>query len=194
MLEESELKATLDTCVIFPVNACDALLTLAEFGMFQPIWSSSILNELIRTTADSIRLSEPRGLQKRVEEMNEFFPYAIHDAPSLLVYRWQLALPDPKDGHVVATAIASKSSLIITENLRDFPNHLLAKSGIAAVSFDSFMTTMLTRDPETVHKAFMNMIKKRTNPQISLLEQLLKLENLSPNFNRVFRKYLNTLD
>jgi len=40
----------------------------------------------------------------------------------------------------------------------------------------------------------MNMIKKRTNPQISLLEQLLKLENLSPNFNRVFRKYLNTLD
>jgi len=194
MLEESELKATLDTCIIFPVTACDALLTLAEFGMFQPIWSSSILNELIRTTTDSFQPFEHRGLRKRVEKMNEFFPYDIHDAPASVVYRWQLVLPDPKDGHVVATAIASKSSLIITENLRDFPNHVLAKLGIAAVSFDSFMTTMLTSDPETVHKAFKNMIKKRTNPQISLLEQLLKLENLSPNFNREFRKYLNTLD
>jgi hypothetical protein len=70
----------------------------------------------------------------------------------------------------------------------------LAKSGIAAMSFDLFMNTMLTRNPESVHKAFKNMIKKRTNPQISLLEQLLKLEKLSPNFNREFRKYLNTLD
>jgi predicted nucleic acid-binding protein len=194
MLEESGLKATLDTCVIFPVTVCDALLTLAEFGMFQPIWSSSILNELIRTTTDSIQPFEHRGLRKRVEEMNEFFPYAIHDASASVVYRWQLVLPDPKDGHVVATAIASKSSFIVTENLKDFPNHLLAKSGIVAMSFDSFMNTMLTRNPESVHKAFKNMIKKRTNPQISLLEQLLKLEKLSPNFNREFRKYLNTLD
>jgi predicted nucleic acid-binding protein len=194
MLKESEQKATLDTCILFPVTACDVLLTLAEFGMFQPIWSSSILNELLRATLDSSQPIEHRGLRKRVEEMNEFFPYASHDAPSLLVYRWQLVLPDPKDGHVVATAIASKSSFIVTENLKDFPNHLLAKSGIVAMSFDSFMNTMLTRNPESVHKAFKNMIKKRTNPQISLLEQLLKLEKLSPNFNREFRKYLNTLD
>jgi hypothetical protein len=194
MLKESELKATLDTCVLFPVTACDALLTLAEFGMFQPIWSSSILNELIRTTTDSFQPIEHRGLRKRVEDMNAFFPYAIHEAPSLLVYRWQLVLPDPEDGHVVATAIASKSSLIITENLRDFPNHLLAKSGIAAVSFDSFMTTMLTRDPNTVHKAFESMMRKRTNPPLSMLEQLLQLGNLSPNFNREFREYLSVQD
>jgi len=194
MQKESELKVTLDTCVLFPVTACDALLTLAEFGLYQPIWSSSILNELIRTTADSFQPIEQIGLRKRMDNMNAFFPHAIHDAPSLLVYRWQLVLPDPEDGHVVATAIASKSSVIVTENLKDFPNHLLAKSGIAALSFDSFMTTMLTRDPNTVHKAFESMMRKRTNPPLSMLEQLLQLENLSPKFNREFREYLSAQD
>jgi len=162
--------------------------------MFQPIWSSSILNELIRTTADSFQPIEHLGLRKRVEDMLAFFPHALHYAPSLLVYRWQLVLPDPEDGHVVATAIASKSSLIVTENLKDFPNHLLAQSGIAAVSFDSFMTTLLTRDPKTVHKAFESMMRKRTNPPLSMLEQLLQLENLSPKFNREFREYLSAQD
>ncbi len=41
--------AFLDTCVLFPMNLRDVILTIAEVGVCQIQWSPDILDELERT-------------------------------------------------------------------------------------------------------------------------------------------------
>jgi hypothetical protein len=50
-----------------------------------------------------------------------------------------LSLPDPDDRHVLATAIEIEADYIVTNNLRDFPDRLLAGEGIRACSPDDFI-------------------------------------------------------
>jgi hypothetical protein len=41
-----------------------------------------------------------------------------------------LHLPDPKDRHVLASAIRAKSAVVVTMNLKDFPQGNIAQYGI----------------------------------------------------------------
>src|SRR5690606_8440654 len=51
-----------------------------------------------------------------------------------------LALPDPNDRHVLAAAIKGHADLIVTANLKDFPNEVLKRWGIKAQHPDEFLT------------------------------------------------------
>lgn len=52
-------------------------------------------------------------------------------------------LPDPDDRHVVAAAIHSGASLIITFNLKDFPDEALKPYNLAAQHPDDFIVDLL---------------------------------------------------
>jgi hypothetical protein len=49
-----------------------------------------------------------------------------------------LTLPDPDDGHVLASAIYARAGVIITNNLSDFPPTALGVHGITAAHPDRF--------------------------------------------------------
>lgn len=50
-----------------------------------------------------------------------------------------LSLPDEEDGHVLAAAIRSRSSVIVTFNLKDFPAAMLDEYKVEAQHPDEFI-------------------------------------------------------
>lgn len=66
---------------------------------------------------------------------------AIHDA-HITGYQYlvdALTLPDAKDRHVLAAAIAGSVDVIVTLNLRHFPHEYLAPHGLEAQHPDTFL-------------------------------------------------------
>ncbi len=55
--------------------------------------------------------------------------------------------PDPDDRHVVAAAIECGATTIVTGNVRDFPQAVLAPFGIRAVKLDDFALAGIDADP-----------------------------------------------
>lgn len=190
MQQKKELRVTLDACIIFQLAACDTLLHTAEQNLFKPIWSEQILNEVLATSQKVLDARQQIGVLSRIEDMNTNFKASLFQTRKLWIENIQSILPDPKDAHVVALAIEAGSKLIVTENLRDFPNYLLQPLGIQAVSFDGFMTLIFESDPKAVIDGLEKLVSRKTNPPLSILEHLLQLERLSPNFNKEVRGYL----
>lgn len=192
MPQERELRATLDACIIFQLAACDTLLHASEAGLFVPIWSTAILEEVVRASHKVHHPDKHKGLSKRIADMNNSFIDAVVDSQIEIKTFPKNSLPDPGDAHVIATALASKSDFIVTENLKDFPDDFLGPLGIKATSFDSFMSYLFERDPHAVMESLTVLTLEKTNPPISILEHLFKLEALSPNFNKSVREWLAT--
>ena len=58
-----------------------------------------------------------------------------------------LTLPDPDDCHVLAAAIHSSSTHIVTYNLSDFPDSILGSYEIEAIHPDLFLSALLDDEP-----------------------------------------------
>ncbi|MGK7651294.1 PIN domain-containing protein [Roseovarius sp. B08] len=63
----------------------------------------------------------------------------------------KIALPDPNDNHVLAAAIATSASVIVTDNLADFPSAVLDPHAIQAISADDFIADTIELDPSGGH-------------------------------------------
>ena len=55
-----------------------------------------------------------------------------------------------KDKHVLATAVACKANVIVTQNLKDFPPNLLAPFEVEAQSPDRFLVHLFQIDRELI--------------------------------------------
>jgi hypothetical protein len=60
----------------------------------------------------------------------------------------ELALPDPDDRHVLAAAIHSFASYIVTYNLSDFPASKLDVHNVVAIHPDIFLSALLDNDAD----------------------------------------------
>jgi hypothetical protein len=88
-----------------------------------------------------------------------------------------LTLPDPDDCHVLAAAMTGRCDVIVTFNLKDFPDSALQPFGIERQDPDSFLLYQLDLSPGK----FLNAIRKHRarlkNPPVSqdqYLEILLR--------------------
>jgi hypothetical protein len=92
----------------------------------------------------------------------------------------RLDLPDPDDRHVLAAAIHCDADLIVTVNLKDFPDAALNQFDITAQHPDSFVLGLLKTAPEIVIATMREHRLSLKNPTKSAEDYLatLKLHGL----------------
>ena len=175
MIHSVKFKAVLDTNVIYPVIIRDLLFWFAFYELYTPKWSTTIFAEwkdvMIRK---GITIEE---VEKRVQRASSAFPDAlVSNYESLIAL---LTLPDQNDRHVLAAAIKSNADVIVTNNLKDFPEKYLNSFGVKAKSADDFLTDIIDLNPEIAIKAFREMVLNRKNPNMDEFEVLESLRKVA---------------
>jgi PIN domain len=142
--------ALLDTCVLWPSLQRDFLLSLAVEGLYRPVWSSVILDELEyeEATKRIARGEDESTATCRAIDLVSQMRTAFADAEA---FGWEAldgtyGLPDTNDEHVVAAAFTAGAGVIVTHNLKDFPADKLPR-GIDALAPRQFAENTVALNP-----------------------------------------------
>ena len=121
------------------------LLSLAEAGLYRVRWSARILEETARAID---RITEGNGNpSKQIDVMDRAFPEATVDGFEQIEDVILAGdLKDRDDAHVIAAAIKCGASVIVTDNLKDFPKELLKAYDIEAKMADDFIADIIDLD------------------------------------------------
>ena len=87
-----------------------------------------------------------------------------------------LELPDPDDRHVLAAAIHCSAEMIVTFNIRDYPQEILKPYGIEAIHPDDFISHQLGLYPVVVCRATRQQRLSLKKPPLSIQDYLASLE------------------
>ncbi|MCD2157974.1 PIN domain-containing protein [Rhodococcus cerastii] len=119
-----------DANVLYPNVLRDVLIRFAQTGLVHARWTDRILDETFRNLGQD----RPDIPSVKPDKLRELMNAAV---PDCLVTGYEklisaLALPDVDDRHVLAAAIRAGAQVIVTANLRDFPDSELEQFGVEA--------------------------------------------------------------
>lgn len=177
VMSEPRLAAICDACVLYPITMADLLTSLGEAGLYHPRWTREIHEEWIRNVIEN-RGASGTVTREKLEARRDAMIEAIEDS---LVEDYEelipnLTLPDHDDRHVLAAAIKSEANLILTINLKDFPQQTLAAWNLTAKHPDAFTSELLQTDQEAVVAVVREIRGRRKRPPISAEDFLAQLE------------------
>ena len=155
------MRVCLDACVLVPTALRGILLRLVGDGAFEPIWSEQIFEEWRRA---DIRIHPEAAAALAAEHalLKDRWPDAMARADEGFIE--QIALPDPNDRHVLASAVQGGADVLVTANVKDFPKAAMARFGIGLRHPDAFLLELaelwrpqiadaIDRELELAHRA-----------------------------------------
>lgn len=170
----SGLIAFLDANVLYSAALRDLLMRLALQGLFHPKWSAIVHEEWMAAVQQNFPNITRQQLERTRDLMNL---YAKDSLVSGFEHQIEmLQLPDPDDRHVLAAAIHAQAMVIVTQNLKDFPQRVLTPYGIEVQHPDEFIWHLLHRDPGAVVAAAHQHRSNLKTPPRSVADYLTTLE------------------
>lgn len=173
--------ALLDTCVLVPSVLRDLLLELGTSPAYRPVWSDRIENELRQTIVElrARRGRDPEETQAYVTRLLHQMNTALPDARATVEPGSEetvSGLPDPDDNHVVAAAVAGRADVVVTFNLRDFPDDVLPGQ-LFSQSPDDFLLDLWGLYPALIDDAIEKILQRtgRRGPRWTRTELLDRL-------------------
>jgi predicted nucleic acid-binding protein len=177
--------AVLDANVLFHMPLCETLLRLAEIELFDPFWSDRILDEMSRNLVSNLGIGQDKS-ERRVQLMREAFDAAA--VPAEAIEQLEPAMTNnEKDRHVLAAAVASGSQVVVTFNLRDFPDAACEPLGVETLHPDEFLMNLHDLDPVAVRAVVDLQAAELTTPPMTVDEVLDTLETVVPSFANAVR-------
>lgn len=178
--------ALFDTNVLYGAVLNDFVLWLADRGLFRPLWSPDIIEEL------RINLLEngetPRLVEKRIATMTTYFPDAMVTGYEPLIDGLTC---DEKDRHVLAAAIRANAEVLVTFNVKDFPQESVATFDVEVVHPDDFLLDQLDLYPGPTVGTFRQLVETYDSPEMTNEDLLLSLSRVVPGFSAALRDHLD---
>jgi predicted nucleic acid-binding protein len=163
-----------DANVLYPSTLRDLLIRIAQAGLVQAKWTDQIMDEVFDRLAENRPDLDPAALART----RELMVLAVRDC---LVTGYEplidvIDLPDADDRHVLAAAIASHAQVIVTSNLRDFPEGALQPWRIEARSPDDFVLDQIDLDRQVIYGAVQRIADSWRRPPGTIDDVLASLE------------------
>ncbi len=181
--------AILDANVLIMAGPRDTLLRAAAAGLYRPYWSEEILCEVRRNL---INILTNKGRSNATEAAEHLINTIRQEFPEALVEGYEALIPvmtnDENDRHVLAAAVIAQAQVIVTENLRDFPDEALRLYRVEAQSPDTFLVNLFDLHRERiVHILTEQGVDRRE--QYTLGQVITSLEPQLPNFAQAVRDF-----
>lgn len=165
----------LDACVLYPAQVRSLFMYLAGADLLRPRWTDAIHEEWIRNLLND----HPDITRVKADRIRELMNAHV---PDCLVVGYEaviptLDLPDADDRHVLAAAVHSGATALVTFNLSDFPQEKLTTHNVEAVHPDEFVLRLLADHPAEVcaalarHRASLKNPPKAVEEFLAILEQ-----------------------
>jgi predicted nucleic acid-binding protein len=173
--------AFIDACTLASALRRNLLLTLAEAEFFRVRWSAQVLDETERAietilAGKDYNSADARDRAARARRaMETAFEEALVDDYEDLTCACD-GMPDHKDIHVLAAALKTQAATIVTENLKDFPERVLAPLNIEARSADAFIADTIALDTGRAVAAIRTMRLRLKRPEKTAELLLLDME------------------
>jgi hypothetical protein len=165
-VRHSPFTAVYDACVLYPAPLRDFLMWLALSGRFRARWTQEIHCEWKRNLLKNRTDLTIEQLDRTSELMDRAIPDAcVYDFEDLIT---GLSLPDTNDRHVLAAAIRCGAGVIVTFNLKDFPDTCLAPYGVEAQHPDEFVENLFHLDQAVVIAAAQRQRQQLKLPPIAV--------------------------
>jgi len=166
----SNFTAVFDACVLYPAPLRDLLLRVATTDQFRARWTEKIHQEWTQNLLANRQDITNAQLQRTVELMNKAVPDCLVENYEDLID--SLELPDPNDRHVLAAAIKCQADVIVTSNVRDFPEDILQKYHIDVQSPDVFLSHLFDLNSTAFCSAVRQQRASLKNPSYTAAELL----------------------
>lgn len=167
----------LDANVLYPAPLRDLLIRIALTGVVHARWTEQILDECFR----NILARRPDLTDAALRRTRVLMNIAVRDA--LVTGHEGLAdgivLPDPNDAHVLAAALRAEAQMIVTFNLKDFPDASLGPLGVVAKHPDEFLLEVIEIAPAAVIAAVSDQARALKSPPMTLHDLLDVLVGLA---------------
>ncbi len=162
----------LDANVLVPIVSCDFLLTAFDLQLFEPIVSSTVLDEVERTLIEEFPRLDPGVLLRRVEQVRDALADQTVDTEVVD------GVPDTinaKDRHVVAAALAAEAIVVVTND--DALRSEIAASGLdlEPLNGDAFVMRLWEASSAEVGEVVDALIAKRRRRPVTPTEMAEQL-------------------
>lgn len=179
--------AFLDACVLYPQYLSDTLLTQGDAETFRPLWSADVLRELGGALMREAGLTQD-AVSYRIEQMRAAFPDAEVTGYHTLI---DGMTNQEKDRHVLAAAVRGNVEVLVTFNLRDFPESALKPFDIGVIHPDEFLLNQLDLYPGIIVQCLERQVACYTHEPLTVRDLLPRLKRCGvPRFAAEVRRHL----
>ncbi|MGJ3231779.1 MAG: PIN domain-containing protein [Oceanicaulis sp.] len=156
----------IDACVLAAALRRHLVLGFAVAGLLQPRWSAQVLFETGHAHAKIVEAKPGRDgageAARLVVALEQAYPEAsVPDDHGVTI---EDRLPDEGDRHVIESALACGSPMILTDNIKDFPRKILEPYGVYARTPAEYFASRLGAEPAAAPALLAAAVRLKLSP------------------------------